>query len=260
MNNNEQTIFTDIIDNRDTEFTIDQYSIFTLDNAYEMEIDYLHSDESAELRADYGLPEFDDVEFIIDDYLDFQYDKDGEYHEALAQTAIDIIEECDVDEGPNLERYIIQSIELVGIDSPQFYNYTTDSFTMSISYDREKLAAWIGENGDKLATYLDEHSNLVIHDDWRYDPTDRWGNTWIDALYSVWLLTYLEFLYEQCDNGTGWDYISEMFDRTSECSYQAIDWTVRADKLEECEQRKKDTASHAEFLRTQLVLPGTEQN
>lgn len=133
-------IFNDTIDNRDTEFTIDTYSCFTLESELDQEIDYLASNDSDELRASYGLPEFDSDRYIIDDYLDFSYDM-ASYTKALAEASIDIIKELDSKFGNSLE--IFSSIELIGNDAPTYYNYTTNSYTMSIDYDRDKLSAWI---------------------------------------------------------------------------------------------------------------------
>jgi hypothetical protein len=84
----ETNIFTDTIDNRDTLFTIDQYQTFNLDFEYESQIDYLQSDDSKELRESEGLPDFDDETYLVDDYLDFSFDPDNSYHEALASAAL----------------------------------------------------------------------------------------------------------------------------------------------------------------------------
>ena len=251
----EINIFTDTIDNRDTLFTIDQYQTFNLDFEYESQIDYLQSDDSKELRESYGLPDFDDETYLVDDYLDFSFDPDNSYHEALASAAIDIIEETDGKYGNSLE--IFKSIRLEGIKSPQFYNYTTDSFVMTIEYDRDKLAAWISSNPERLETYISENPNLKFNDVWRYwggrTPDSVSGNeNWIEALYSVWLLTYIDFLYETIDNDS-WSYYCEICERTSEAAYEAVQWEVRADKLQECEARKIQTIDFKDQLKIEGV-------
>lgn len=50
----------DIIDSRDTQFTVDTYQIFTLEHEHEHENNYIHESNS-KLTKEQGLPEFDDV-------------------------------------------------------------------------------------------------------------------------------------------------------------------------------------------------------
>ena len=63
----------DIIDSRDTQFTVDTYQVFTLEHEHESEIAYIYESNS-KLTKEQGLPEFDDVKYFIDDYIDFEFD------------------------------------------------------------------------------------------------------------------------------------------------------------------------------------------
>lgn len=256
MKTKTKKLFKDRIDNRDTDFTIDQYSIFNLDREYEYEIDYLTSVDSDDLRESYGLPEFDDVKYLIDDYLDFSFDPEGGYHRALAETSLDLIKEVDGD-----ELGLIVSAEVDRVDSPRFYNYTTDSYVFDIEVDLDVLSRWISDNTARLDQYLKNNPNLNFLNPWNYDGSHTMyaSKSWVDDLYGIWILVYLEHLYESLDNDN-WGYISEMFERTSEAAFNAVQWEIREDKKAECEQRIeqriKETANKKEFLRTQLTIEG----
>jgi hypothetical protein len=232
----------DTIDSRDTEFTIDTYNTFTLDNEYEMEIDYLH-EENERFTAEYGLPEFDDKEFFVDDYVDFEYDMNG-YREALAIASIDYIKELDQD-----NEKIFNSIGFNNTQSPREYNFTTDSYTMEIDYDNSKMQEWIQDNSAYFENYLNENSNLDFHLI-KKGFLERKEN-YIDSLYSVQLLAYLDFLYNS-ENEFDSPYLYEMFDRVH--GQEFISWKIQDDKIEECEKRKADYAAHQLFLQTQTKL------
>lgn len=221
----------DTIDSRDTQFTVDTYQIFTLEHEHEHEINCIHESNS-KLTKEQGLPEFDDVKYFIDDYIDFEFDM-VEYQRDLSFASIEYIKELDSDNSK-----IINSIEFNNSQSPKFYNYTTDSYTMTIDYDNSKMQAWIIDNYDYFVKYLDDNSNLDFHLIKRGFLDDEYNDDYINSLYSVQLLAYLDYLYyvSNVENSQFENYYYSMTDSVP--GYEYISWSINTDKIDECKHRK----------------------
>ena len=117
------------IDNRDTEnITIDTYQMFTGDSFVESEIEsmiYQTGDQS----LDY-------------DSFEWKFDHPA-IVESLAAHSVGIIEDA-----IRFTEYadIIKCIALEKTASPQWYNYTTDSYKMTVDYDAVNLAQYLDKN------------------------------------------------------------------------------------------------------------------
>jgi len=233
------------LDNRDTQYTIDTYSIFNLDSEYEYELQNI-----VELADEYGLP--DNIGYNspgnsycadIDDYIEFDYDMDG-YRESLANASIEIMREWVNDHAPG----VVNSIELESNSSPQFYNFTTDSYTFEIDYDKSKLQEWVSDNLDYVNRYFKDRPNLCINESWRYIDTPYKPNEsakYIDDLISCQLLALLDYCYDQeCKDNS--NYLMDMFDRAP--GYEFISWQIKDDKKAECDHRLKVKADLADQL------------
>jgi len=127
------------INNLDTPYTIDMYQTFNGDSTDESMLEYYNDDN--EQKKD---PE---KNYDYDDF-DWTYNTKA-IHQGLAQASIDYIKE-------NIDQDIIQDIELMKLFSPKYYNYTTDSYTMAITFDTEKLQKYIQENNTEYTEYFFE--------------------------------------------------------------------------------------------------------
>lgn len=155
------------IDNRDLAFTVDTYATFTLDNEYEQEVDALI--EQGELPEESAWD-------TIEEKYDVKYDMKG-YLQHLAECSIEILENQFIGAfdytAPNKdgvraknEHGIVKKIELSKTQSPQFYNYTTDSYTADWTIDTEKLNKFIRNNGNAYNDFVRENwRNLDTEDE-----------------------------------------------------------------------------------------------
>ena len=116
------------INNLNTNFSICTYVMFTGDSTVEMETEYYSSEEG-------GNYDSKDIDFTFDH---------KKIVEGLSKESIRVIldkvgEICDC-EG------IINDISFLKSYSPQFYNYTTDSYDMEIDFDAAKLRKYVVDN------------------------------------------------------------------------------------------------------------------
>jgi hypothetical protein len=127
-----------LLSNKDLVYTIDTYSTFTVDSAYESEAEY-YSEE-------YGIDR---------DSVDFDFNHRG-YVQALSECSVEYLRDNFKDSE------IIKSITLVTSKSPQFYNYTTDSYDMVIDYRLSALKKYINDNYDDYVQFVktDWHNAL----------------------------------------------------------------------------------------------------
>lgn len=130
------------IDNRDLPFTIDTYATFTLDSETEQEIDYYNETNNTEL-------DYDD--------FDFSFDMNG-YIKHLAQASVAILKD-------ELIGDIVKDIELVDTNSPQFYNYTTDSYTANWTIDDTTLTQYCTDNATEWNDFQREEWSTLDFED-----------------------------------------------------------------------------------------------
>ena len=215
------------IDNRDLSYTVDTYQQFTLDNAYDGELEYYTSDDApAEFKAA-GVT-FDN----FDDLVDVTYDNAG-YLKAISQASIDLLTENIVnnfeyvpnDKGGNDKKYdgIVKAIELKDIQSPRFYNYTTDSYTAVWDINPVKLKAWIHERRDEYDDFLKDNYDQYDRD---YKLTK--GGESYDAEYV--LISMIDYYTSECYDRD--QYIDDMYERVNEPAYNAIEFKLKNSKGE----------------------------
>lgn len=116
------------INNRDLPYTIDTYGMFNGESAEESEREY-YADE-------YNLTD-----------IDFDYNHSGVVKH-LAKYSVNLLLD-------NLPSDVVQDITLENTRSPQFYNYTTDSYTAIWTVDAEKLKQYRYDNRDAFAKWFD---------------------------------------------------------------------------------------------------------
>lgn len=215
-----------IIDNRDLSYTVDTCQQFTLDNAYEQEHEYYTSDDApAEFKAA-GVT-FDN----FDDLVDVEYDNAG-YLKAIAGESVDILAgefvdrwEYVNDDGANVRVYdgIVKAIELKDIQSPQFYNYTTDSYTAIWDINPVKLKAWISKRRDEFDDFLNDN-----YDQYDRDYKFNKDSESYDAEYV--LISMIDYYTSECYDRD--QYIDEMYERVNEPAYNAIEFKLKDNKGE----------------------------
>lgn len=115
------------IDSRDLSYTIDTYGMFNGESSQEGEEEYY--------TEEYKLTE------VEQEKIEFDYDHKGVVKE-LAIASVQLLHENLVQHGDG----IVTEIELISEASPQFYNYTTDSYTANWTIDTEKLENYIKAN------------------------------------------------------------------------------------------------------------------
>lgn len=189
------------IDNRDLSYTIDTYGTFTGESTDESEREYLQSE--------YGLT--DDERYN----LDFDYDHNG-IVKGLAKKSVSILQDelvghfdysDEKDDGTRQKIYsgIVKNITLKDTKSPQFYNYTTDSYTAEWDIKVTPLKKFIESNqGDY---------NNFERDNWYevYDShgTDRFDNEkYIVAMLDYWTR---QVLTEDSYNDDMWEVEHEIY-------------------------------------------------
>lgn len=121
-----------IINNLDTALTIDTYQMFNGESAYEMELDYYKTEENKEVDINYNHKQ------IVKD---------------LAEASINEIM-IQLDKYENTTG-IINHMTVVKTYSPQFYNYTTDSYNVEIDFNEDKLEKFIKDNYDDFQQFDD---------------------------------------------------------------------------------------------------------
>lgn len=74
------------------------------------------------------------------------------FSEAVAKHAVyEIVSELRFNDTP------LKSIDYVGIDSPQYYNFTTDKLKMKVKYDSKSLKSYMRKHESEFADYLYDH-------------------------------------------------------------------------------------------------------
>lgn len=131
-----------IIDNRDLSYTIDTYGMFTGESASENEYEYY--------AEEYNLKD-DEREKI-----DFDYDTDGVV-ETLAEASVRALEKNLINSTYANTLKIVKSIKLIKTKSPQFYNYTTDSYTAEWEVDEDLLNQFIKNNMKQWLEFKSEN-------------------------------------------------------------------------------------------------------
>lgn len=120
------------INNKDLPYTIDTYGMYNGESVEEGEQDYYASE--------YNLTEQEQFS------LTFDYDHPA-IVEHLSNDSIALIEQALQFETPE----VVKQIRLVKSQSPQFYNYTTDSYTADWTIDLDALAKVTPEDWRKQA-------------------------------------------------------------------------------------------------------------
>lgn len=182
------------IDNRDLPYSIDTYGMFTGDSVDES--------ESEHYRETYGLT---DDEWQS---LGFDYDHAGIVKD-LATESISNLENAVVGQ-------VVKSITLKDTKSPQFYNFTTDSYTAEWDIDETQLKKYILSRHNRFTKWVLDPENGYDQDKRNSDPE-----------YAT--LAMLEFYL--LDQYTEDDYNSEMWERESEIYFNNMNLDAESQKL-----------------------------
>lgn len=125
------------ISNLDLAFTIDTYGMFNGDGVDESEVDYY--------TEEYKLTPEEAQQ------IDFDYNHAG-IVEALASASVNILEN-ELGSDP-----VVKSISLpVKTRSPQFYNYTTDSYTAEYEIDLDALLKYANSHQAEFGKHIEEN-------------------------------------------------------------------------------------------------------
>lgn len=160
------------IDNRDLSYTIDTYGMFTGESCEEGEREYY--------QETYNLTD--------DEWRDLEFDYD---HPAvvrsLAESSVDILHNEFVTHGNG----IVRSIDIEDTRSPQFYNYTTDSYKAIWDINSVKLKLYCRDNG--FEAWLSEQQS-----DGNWSDVDSKSEDYIVAMLDFY--TSREFDREQYED------------------------------------------------------------
>ena len=126
------------VDNRDLNFTIDTYGMFTGESSQEGEEEYY--------TEEYKLTEDEASQ------IDFDYDH-PQVVKALANASVQLLHEYFVQHGDGT----VTAIEIEDTKSPQFYNYTTDSYSANWTVDEVKLKQYCIDNAPKYTEFVTEN-------------------------------------------------------------------------------------------------------
>ena len=126
------------VDNRDLNFTIDTYGMFTGESSQEGEEEYY--------TEEYKLTE-DEQEKI-----EFDYDH-PEVVKSLANASVNLLHNEFVTHGNG----IVTAIEIEDTKSPQFYNYTTDSYKANWTINVEALQTYIVLHQSEYDEFVSEN-------------------------------------------------------------------------------------------------------
>lgn len=148
------------INNLDLGYTIDTYGMFTGESVEEYEAEY-----------------YRDIHGIDTDLVEFDYDH-AEVVQALASESVDILEN-------ELKGDIVKSITLEKSTSPQFYNYTTDSYIAEWDIDHTKLINYCGANQTEFDKFF--------RSEWK----SEWYNRNDSLDFDTWMVIRLDFYTRQ---------------------------------------------------------------
>lgn len=193
-----------LIDNRDLAYTVDTYGMFTGESTDESESDHY--------RETYNLTD--------DEWRTIGFDYDHpEIVKALANSSVQLLDENLVQHGSG----VVTAIELRSTTSPQFYNYTTDSYRAFWTIDESKLDAWIDDHFQEYREWLRDESG------WDIDDVD--AN--IDDKGTVAKLDF--WSRNEYDPES---YESEMFERESEAYYENMTLNTESQQLIDSKESK----------------------
>ena len=148
------------INNLDLAYTIDTYGMFTGEDTEDSEVEY-YQDELG----------------IDPEQVEFDYDHAGVV-QALASESVDILEN-------ELKGDIVKSITLEKSTSPQFYNYTTDSYIAEWDIDHNKLVNYCGANQTEFDKFF------------RSEWESEWYNRNDSLDFDTWMVIRLDFYTRQ---------------------------------------------------------------
>lgn len=176
--------------NLDTKYTIDTYSTFTSDDYELMEMEKYNSEYSTN-----------------HDYSDFDWKYD---HEAILKNLSNnsisyILQEID--------KNIIQSIEVKDCRSPREYNFTTDSYTVEVEYNDIELNKYINDNLQGFKDYCKEA--CTSYDG--YMAFNSYDEAIEKDLFKV--LYYVDSLYT-------YEYMDYMYDNLYELYIDTVEMTL----------------------------------
>jgi len=189
------------IDNRDLNYTIDMYQLFSGESYIESEIEYYNEVNGA--NHDY-------------DCFEWHCDMAGARKE-LALSSINLLHNEFVLHGGG----IVKSIELAETNSPKYYNYTTDSYIAEWHIDIKKLKKYILDNFQEFREYT-ENNWSVLSINWSEKKV-------LKTIYSGKYMTAKEDIFKDDDcivamldfytqnNYSREDYFMAMF----ECEYES---------------------------------------
>lgn len=175
------------INNLDLGYTIDSYGMFTGESVDESEAEY-----------------YRDIYGIDTEYAEFDYDHVG-IVKALAENSIDILES-------ELKGDIVKSITFEKSTSPQFYNYTTDSYIAVWDINHNKLIDYILANKKEYEKFFEA----------------EWREVWADESKSD-VVAMLDF-YTRSEFPID-DYNSHMWEREFEVYFKNMEPTKGFQKL-----------------------------
>ena len=193
------------INSRDLPYTIDTYSMFTGDNTYEQEIEFLDS-EYPELREDYP-----DLQV----YFNWNHPK---IVEALAGWSTSIIEH-----ELKGEKWLLSVPIIKKTGSPQFYNYTVDWYVADWNIDVAELDKVVPKDWKEQAK----------EDGWSEDDFEKEDNVIVAKMRA----RMLELLSLD-------EYHSQMWEHESEAYYEHMEPDEETQKAidEIVEKREKKDA------------------
>lgn len=139
------------IDSRDLHYTIDTYGMFTGEHCEEGEIEYY--------QENYKLTDDEAGE------IEFNYDHAGVVKH-LAEASVNLLWNEFVKHGDGT----VKNIDLDDTKSPQFYNYTTDSYMAVWEVNTDMLKQYIADNQDAFTDFVTsnwdyEYSKAVAESD-----------------------------------------------------------------------------------------------
>lgn len=205
-----------LVSNKDLVYTIDSYCTFATDDIFESESDYF----ATEYKLDQNL-------------IDFDFDHAG-YVQALALESISLLQDYFKDSK------IIKKLELVKSKSPQFYNYTTDSYDMNISYNLTELKKYINTNYENYKEFAKNEWHNALYDvnfDAKTKDVGKWDNNLNDYVrndVSIFkdddcIVSMLDFYTR--NNYTEDDYLDCMYESVNELAYECITPTKETQEL-----------------------------
>lgn len=161
-----------------------------------------------------------DTEYYLNEM--FQDDENPEeyeidftpYCEDVAARAVDLLSDYCITYNHD---EIVKSMQYIGLDSPQFYNYSTDKLIIEIDFNLTKLKSYINKNKTDFNEYLKD--NFTSYDGfWSFvsnnynDFMDDYNNDDKDRCIQV----MLEYFILNCIYESSWSEIKKLADNESD--------------------------------------------